>query len=261
MRLSEMIVEAQRRDLPAERLPYQVRRVNSEVSQPAGLNALTNKTDGSSARWRSRLSRAMRLSGVVLALVVASAARGSAQPSLPPLPSVDLKSYSALAREAVSAALQLATSQPTDAAAVGALGRVLQAWEQLDAAHQAYARAEALAPRTFEWRYLDAVVLQRLARHDEAARQLEFATADAPDYLPARVRLAEALFDAGDLDRSRRLFDALRGERPAAPQAEYGLGRIDAAGNRQAAAILHFERAIALFPEWGAAHYALAQAY
>jgi tetratricopeptide (TPR) repeat protein len=138
---------------------------------------------------------------------------------------------------------------------------MLQAWEQLDAAHQAYTRAQALAPRSFEWLYLDGVVLERLARHAEAAQKLERALAESPGYLPARLALPEALFEAGDLSRSRRLFEALTDEPLAEPRAHFGLGRIDAAENHHAAAIQHFERAIALFPEWGSAQSALAQSH
>jgi tetratricopeptide (TPR) repeat protein len=188
-------------------------------------------------------------------------AGAAAQASLPPLPSVELESYAPPARAALSPALRAAAARPADPIAVGALARILQAWEQFGAAHQAYARAQVLAPRTFEWRYLDGVVLERLARHAEAAAQFEIAITEAPDYLPGRLALPEALFEAGDLNRSRRLFDALTREPLAAPRAQFGLGRIDAAENQHAAAILHFERATAMFPEWGAAHYALAQSY
>jgi len=47
----------------------------------------------------------------------------------------------------------------------------------------------------------------------------------------------------------------------AAPGAHVGLGRIAASAGRHDEAIQHFEKAIALFPELGAAHYALARAY
>jgi tetratricopeptide (TPR) repeat protein len=53
----------------------------------------------------------------------------------------------------------------------------------------------------------------------------------------------------------------LRAEPNAAPAAEFGLGRIEAARGRHAAAIEHLERAVALYPEWGAAYYALALSY
>ena len=187
--------------------------------------------------------------------------RPRANAPLPPLPRLALDTYPTAAREALSRAHQEATARPTDADAVGALGRVLHAWEQWDGAHQAYARAQALAPRVFDWHYLDAVVLQRLARHAEAAARLEGALAASPDYLPARVKLAEALFEAGDLDESRRLFEALAREPAAEPAAEFGLGRIAAREGRHDAAIAHLQRAVALFPEWGAAHYALALSY
>jgi superkiller protein 3 len=144
---------------------------------------------------------------------------------------------------------------------VGAFGRALHAWEQWSSAHEAYARAANLAPRAFEWRYLDAVVLQRLARHADAATRLREALTLSPDYLPARVKLAEALLEAGELEESQTLFRALAREPATSPAAEVGLGRIAAAQGQQAAAIEHLTRAVALFPELGAAHYALALAY
>jgi tetratricopeptide (TPR) repeat protein len=79
--------------------------------------------------------------------------------------------------------------------------------------------------------------------------------------VPARVRLAEALLDLGDLDRAKRSFEALRDEAAAAPAAALGLGRIAAAEGHHDEAVAHLERAITLFPEWGAAHYALALSY
>jgi tetratricopeptide (TPR) repeat protein len=202
-----------------------------------------------------RRSYALLISIAVLTL------RAAAQSPVPPLPRLELESYPPSTRDAISPALRAAAARSMDPAAVGGLARILHAWEQYDAAHQAYGRAQALAPGALEWHYLDAVVLTRLARHGAAAAQFEKAVAASPAYLPARVALAEALFDAGELDRSRRAFEALAGEPLAEPRVQFGLGRIEAAQNGPAAAIPRFERAIALFPEWGAAQYALAQAY
>src|SRR5215472_6791794 len=108
--------------------------------------------------------------GRAYALAAAQATRGVA--SLPALPILALDSYPAAAREAISRAHRDATARSTDAGVVGALGRLLHAWEQWDAAHQTYARAQALAPHTFDWEYLDAIVLQRLAGPTEAAAHL-----------------------------------------------------------------------------------------
>lgn len=154
-----------------------------------------------------------------------------------------------------------ARREPSSAASTGALARALHAWEQWESAHQAYLRAQALAPDAFEWHYLDAVVLQRLARHEAAAARLTQALAVKPGYLPARVRLAEARLDAGQLQESRPLFEALTLEPATEPAAHVGLGRIAALEGQHTAAIGHFERAVAIFPELGSAYYALARSY
>jgi tetratricopeptide (TPR) repeat protein len=57
------------------------------------------------------------------------------------------------------------------------------------------------------------------------------------------------------------LFETLVGDGRAAPAAELGLGRLDAAAGDHNRAIAHFDRAIALFPEFGAAYYGLALSY
>ena len=123
-------------------------------------------------RIRNPLS-VMPLSSVVSVARVATAAPQTALR----LPRLALDTYPAAAREASRARIRTRRRDPTDADAVGALARMLHAWEQWDAAHEAYARAQALAPRAFDWQYLDAVVLQRLARHAEAAARFEQALA------------------------------------------------------------------------------------
>jgi tetratricopeptide (TPR) repeat protein len=199
----------------------------------------------------------IRMLGFLL-MTLLGAAPAAGQRSSPPLPALALDSYPAAARQSIARAHAEAVAHPSDAARSGALGRVLQAWEQWGAAHQTYLRAQALAPRAFEWHYLDAVVLQRQGRPLDAAAQLEAALAASPDYLPAKIKLAESWLDAGKLDESQRLFAALT-EADAAPAAAFGLGRIAAAQGRHEAAVEHFQRAIALFPEFGAAYYALAR--
>jgi len=184
-----------------------------------------------------------------------------AQRSVPPLPRLSPESYPAAARTAITRVYRNAAARPADATAVGELARMLQAWEQWDPAHEAYVRAQSLAPKVFAWHYLDAVVLQRLARQQEAAARLAQAVALSPEYLPARVKLAEALFESGDVDQSARLFGELAREPLAEPAAQFGLGRIAAARGRPQEAVAYLQRAIALYPEFGAAHYALARSY
>lgn len=192
---------------------------------------------------------------VLVLLLTLSAQEG------PPLPALALDAFPPAARDSVARAQRDVTARPSDAAAVGAFGRALQAWEQWESAHQAYSRAQALAPRTFDWQYLDAVVLQRLMRPTDAAARLKTAVSLNSAYLPARVRLAEALLDAGDLTASRPMFEALSKEAVAEPAAQVGLGKIAALQGDHERAIVHFKRAIELFPELGAAYYSLARSY
>lgn len=184
-----------------------------------------------------------------------------AQAQAPPLPPLALAAFPESARDRLTRLHREASTRPDDARAVGTLGQWLHAWEQWDSAHQAYARAQALDPQKFDWHYLDAVVLQRMGQHDAAAARLERGLVLNPAYLPARVKLAEVLFETGDVRRSKSLFEALATEATAAPAAQLGLGRIAAAQGRHEAAIAHLERAVALFPEFGAAHYALVRLY
>ncbi len=172
-----------------------------------------------------------------------------------------MDAYPERTRETMGPLYKNAVDRPADAQAAGALGRALHAWDQLEDAHQAYLRAHALAPKTFEWLYLDAVVLYRLARYEEAAGQFRRALALSPDYLPARVKLADAAFRTGLTDEARRIYEALRSGPLTQPFAEYGLGLIAAGEGRHEAAITHLQRAIDLFPQWGEAHYALALSY
>jgi tetratricopeptide (TPR) repeat protein len=185
-----------------------------------------------------------------------------AQPqSPPPLPKIALETLPPAARTAISDAERRASAKPGDAEAVGALGRMLHAWEQWDAAHAAYTRAQALAPRAFEWHYLDALMLERTARRSDAVARFRDALAISPDYKPARVKLADALFDSGQIDESRQLYEQLAKDPATEPMGDFGLGRIAALEKRHEAAIELLERALAHFPQWGTAHYTLALSY
>jgi tetratricopeptide (TPR) repeat protein len=135
----------------------------------------------------------------------------------------------------------------------------------------AYERARTLAPDNVEWPYLAAVVALRTGRVADAVTLLDGAVAISEREttgatgpkasLPMRMKLAEALVNAGDLTRGASTYARLIKEPAAQPEAEYGLGRIAALKGDWKSAIAHHQRACELFPEFGAAHYALALAY
>jgi tetratricopeptide (TPR) repeat protein len=183
----------------------------------------------------------------------------SKAPALPPLPTVAIESFPSEARTSIQTALAKARATPGDAVAVGGLGITLHAWEQWEAAHAAYARAQVMAPASADWWHLDGLVLLRLARYGDAAAAFETALAKQPELLASKARLAEARFEAGEIEASRRAYDALAARPESAPVGQLGLGRIAALQGRHDEAVVHFERAIALFPEFAAAYYGLAQ--
>ena len=88
--------------------------------------------------------------------------------------------------------------------------------------------------RTSECQYLDALVLRRLARHADAAGRFKQALAATPGYLPARVGLAEALFEAGmTTERAGRCSSRLIAE----PRSRPGCGIRPRPARRRARAI------------------------
>jgi tetratricopeptide (TPR) repeat protein len=196
--------------------------------------------------------------GLLLVLWLSGQSSSGAQ-LLPPLPVVALDQFPEASRAALRPAFERANRAPGDEGAVGQLAMTLHAWEQWEPAHAAYQRAIGLSNDgrdAWRWKYLDAVVLQRLARPNDAANVFRSGTGD---YLPAKAKLAEALFDSGALEESARIYGELVKEPAAEPIAEFGLGRVAAAAGRHEEAARHFARAIELFPEFGASYYALAR--
>jgi Flp pilus assembly protein TadD len=210
--------------------------------------------------WSCRAPVAAIVLGITIVFATSAHAGGPADG--PPLPTLTLEAFPSDSRAAIESAARRARAAPDDPAAVGALARMLHAWEQWDAARAAYLRAQHLAPEDVEWPYLLGVVLQRLARPDEAARHLQRAVDLSPANPRARLRLGEALLDADRFDESARVLSSLADDPKAVPVAGSVLafvrGRAAAEDRRHADAIAQFERAVALFPEFGAAHYRLA---
>jgi tetratricopeptide (TPR) repeat protein len=200
--------------------------------------------------------------GLLLLLWLSGQASSGAQ-LLPSLPVVALDQFPEASRAALRPAFDRANRAPDDEEAVGQLAMTLHAWEQWEPAHTAYERAIGLSSSlanggrdAWKWKYLDAVVLQRLARPNDATHVFR---SGVVGYLPAKATLAEALFDSGALEESARVYGELVKQPAAEPIAEFGLGRVAAAAGRHEEAARHFARAIELFPEFGAAYYALAR--
>ena len=171
-----------------------------------------------------------------------------------PLPAINLESYPQVSRAPIARALDAARAHPDDAERIGQLGMMLHAWQQFDAAAAVYACARTLEHR-FDWFYLGGLVEARLAHHREAAQLLAEAVGISSSSLPARLALADALFESGDIDGARRQYEGLTSG-ASEPHARYGLGRSLAASGDANAALGELDTAVRLFPEFGAAWYA-----
>ncbi len=100
----------------------------------------------------------------VLGLMATMTVAPARQPGAPALPQLAMDRFPAEARASIDAAFRDAVARADDGAAAGRLGMVLQAWEQWDSALAVYRRAQALAPRTFDWWYLAGIIETRLGR-------------------------------------------------------------------------------------------------
>jgi tetratricopeptide (TPR) repeat protein len=210
-------------------------------------------------RFSRLVTRALRAGGGLPALLaLAAPLTGQA---LPPLPKLPLDAYEAPARAQVEQALAAVAQNPRDAGRNGRLGMLLYANEQYEAASACFERAHALAPAEARWPYLLARAQSNSSAHDAAIEAVRAALGLQPGYLPARLLLAKSLLDAGQTDESRRTYAAIVQDHPDAAEAHYGLGRVDVAAGRAAAAVEPLRRACELSPAFGAAHFALARAY
>ena len=183
-------------------------------------------------RWAQCVRSAALLSVLCTSPAWPALSQSPAQAQLPALPVLSLDSFPTAARDAIAGAQREAIARPDDAAAVGRLAMVLHAWEQWQAAALVYERARTLAPKSPEWPYLAAVVALRMGRAADAAAGLDAVVKMAPANLSARMKLAEALLNAGQLARSAEVYQALAREPAGQPEAEYGLGRIAAMQGR-----------------------------
>lgn len=182
-------------------------------------------------------------------------------PPLPILPRIDMANFLPATRDQIQRIYSAALAKPDSADACGTLGMVLDAYEQQESAETCYRRAHLLDSRSFRWSFYLGWVQVALGKYGEAAVTFGEALRINPDYLPARLKLAESLLASGHPQESSQLYQAITKQRPELAEAHYGLGRAYAALGDATAAAASYLAACELFPPYGSAHYALALAY
>lgn len=174
------------------------------------------------------------------------------------LPKLNTSDFLPAINRQIEAVDSAARAHRQSANAAGNLGMVLDAYRQYSAAAKCYQRAHLLNPHSFRWAYLLGSAQIHRGEYDHAIVTLREALRLSPDYLPARLKLAESLLAIGALEESGVLYKATLRSEPDCAEAFHGKGRMEAAQGEVAAAAASYRRACDLFPNYGAAQYALA---
>ena len=186
------------------------------------------------------------------------AARGCAGQELPRLM---LDNFSPAIRAQIGEAYSSARSHPENPVANGRLGMILQAYGLLPPAAICYRHAAELAPADFRWVYYLALTEAERGQCDQATLNFRRALRIDSGYIPAKLRLADCLLASADWEASSEVYSDVLKQDTANPGAYYGLGKIHAHLGNYAGAIDDYQKAIASFADFGAAHYGLALAY
>ncbi len=193
---------------------------------------------------------------VVLFLLVSSDLWAQDLPPIPQLLPRQLEILEPKLQQAYAKVLEF----PNDVEANGRLAMTFHAFDQFELAAVFYQRSNLLQSGTFRWPYYLGVVRGAEGKTSEAISILRKATTVDPDYLPARVRLAELLLATHNQEEAKTIYEQVLKQHPDCSQAHYGMGRVQSSKGQWQAAIQSYRRALKLSPGFGAAYYALATA-
>lgn len=117
-------------------------------------------------------------------------------------------------------------------------------------AMQCYARLERLQSGEARWLHLHASILASFGRLDEALPLWQRAIGLAPDYLPAQIRLGDALTKANRGPEAARVYEDSLRRFPGNPFALLGLARLDTIPGNWSSARTRLEEAIRTDPNF-----------
>ena len=209
-------------------------------------------------RLRTDFDRVPRLAVVACVCAGAILQCACSDSSLPPVPDPILDGFALTVRDQIRSATERAQVEPDNAAAVGALGRVLYAYGQNQAAAACFERCQRLEPQAFEWSYLLAVARSDSGQTEAALAAFEAAAAMRPNDLPTAIRRADVLERSGDRSAAAAALQQALQLAPESAAVHYRLGRL-ASAQADGSAIRHFEAALTVEADYREAIYALAQ--
>jgi tetratricopeptide (TPR) repeat protein len=192
-----------------------------------------------------------------------------------PRPPVTAAQSAAVAAH-LAAKYEAARSEPTSAAAIGALCVAYHADMFFDDANRCYALVIELDPSQWRWRYYRALIQAERGGGQSLVETLRRVVAQAPDFGPAWQRLGDALFKARRYDEAREAWeqastlatsDTDQGsprhviEVPLSAYAKVGLARIAIVQGETMRAREILERVAADTPQFSSALRLLADVY
>ena len=141
------------------------------------------------------------------------------------LPVADLKGVEPQVAAKLQRLQQQVKAHPDSAEAWGKLAINFHAHDFLSESLPCYEEAQKRDPRNFHWIYYEAVALQEM-NSPRAMELFQNSLRLKPEYAPAHLRLAQALFAAGRLDESAREFQRTIIYDARSADANAGLARI-----------------------------------
>lgn len=174
---------------------------------------------------------------------------------------INLEEFEPAIQDQISRGYREVRNRPKDAAAVGKLGMIFQVYGKYELAETCYLRTRSLDGRSFRWAYYLGNVQGWLGKQDQAIGNIREALAIDGSYAPARVRLAQLLFESGEVDQSADAYREALKQNSRLASAHFGLGKVLAARGDWAGAIGSYRRACEISDGYAAAYYALGMAY
>jgi tetratricopeptide (TPR) repeat protein len=195
----------------------------------------------------SSFHKRLAFAAVVLVLVGAGGLAwyyGSRPPVSEP-PSVPDNVSDHIVRQAVEHSRENVIGNPRSAMAWGELGYVFRANEINPEAVICFTQAARLDPNDARWPYL--IAITHISQSGEVIPFLReaYRLENSPERKSVvRMRLAEALLDAGELDEAAQLYAEQLRLSPREPRVHLGLGMVNLARNNTNEAIGELEQAI-----------------
>ena len=195
---------------------------------------------------------------LMMAFVVSSSKK-----TMPPIPDLTIRKaeFDSVVQEQIETVLEKLKIDPNNKNHNGELGMILHAHQRYELSEPLYIRAQILEPNSFRWAYYLGIIRAPLGKLDEAEISLRQAVDLKSNYLPAQMALAETLQKLRKLGESRQVYEQILKKYPQSASAYAGLGRVCWEEGKVSEAIKNYQKACDLFPEFGAAHYALGLAH